>query len=329
MFTGKSLRGWVLNRALHHQHNRIYNYDRSTHYGVIEKPSLELTKLFLDFVHYDQGGRIFTYVVTLDGQWRFTETGKEFGIDMLSKHTMHSDVSIYIAWSGEFFIRRLKHPHKEQSESTDPESATLPPAPEPDEEGPNANEPSKDPHMYEMIIDNDSGTYRPNAKYLPTFKEFMARSLPGLKVATLDCQADEEEMNKLKGQQRERKKKSGNQMTYMQNASDSSISSSDEAGLNGVREEGKAAKIKQGVKDPKAALMSAAADAAGPTHAVDHEESEKQTEKTDEHDGVAQTDSKEKPEQTNSKKPLSDGIHEPGINEKTALNDEGEQPAQS
>jgi hypothetical protein len=33
-------------------------------------------------------------VITLDGMFRFTETGKEFGIDMLSKHTMHSDVNV-------------------------------------------------------------------------------------------------------------------------------------------------------------------------------------------------------------------------------------------
>jgi len=59
----------------------------------------------------------------LDGQLRFTETGKEFGIDLLSKHTMHSDVSQYIAFSGEFFIRKI-------------------------------GEQSKDPKDYELVIDN-------------------------------------------------------------------------------------------------------------------------------------------------------------------------------
>ena len=53
-----------------------------------------MTLQFLKMVHYDQGGRIFTYVITLDGLFRFTETGKEFGIDLLSKHTMHSDVNV-------------------------------------------------------------------------------------------------------------------------------------------------------------------------------------------------------------------------------------------
>ena len=239
MFTSHSLRGRILNRALHHQHARIYNYDRSTLYGIFQNPTVDMTKQFLEFVHHDLGGRVFTYIITLDGQWRFTETGKEFGIDLLSKHTMHSNVSIYIAFSGEFFIRRLKHPHhmdKQIASEGEPDPASLePPSAEPTnaqkKEHPGQNEPNKDPHNYELIIDNDSGTYRPNAKYLHTLRDFIASNLPGLRVVTLDCQADEEKMNKLKGEQRDRKKK-GAQVTYQQNHSESSISSSDEESLN-------------------------------------------------------------------------------------------------
>jgi hypothetical protein len=248
MFTDRSLRGRVLNRALHHQHARIYNYDKSTHYGVFEKPGEEMTKKFLEFVHWDQGGRIFTYVITLDAHMRFTETGKEFGIDLLSKHTMHSDVSIYIAFSGEFFIRRLKHPHlpdhasrkstsgksQSQSETSAHTDDILPP----DEEDADQHRSEKDnvkyhdPKYYELVIDNDSGTYRPNAKLLPKLKDFLEASFPGLRVVTLDCQKDEEKMNKLKEQQRDRKKHSGAQITYLQNNSVSSLSSSDEDELN-------------------------------------------------------------------------------------------------
>lgn len=94
MFTAKGLRGRILNKALKHQHERIYSFDKQTEYGTIDGPGDDLTLRFLDMVHYDQGGRIFTYVITLDGMFRFTETGKEFGIDLLSKHTMHSDVNV-------------------------------------------------------------------------------------------------------------------------------------------------------------------------------------------------------------------------------------------
>ena len=166
MFNAKSLRGRILNRALHHQHSRVYNYDRTTVYGSFPAPSKDMTLQFLDLVHWDKGGRIFTYVLTLDGLWRFTETGKEFGIDMLSKHTMHSDVNIYIAFSGEFFIRRLKTPRQSPD---DPE--THPPADIGG--GPPSEQLPHDPAYYALVIDNDSGTYRPNPKLLPQLKEFL------------------------------------------------------------------------------------------------------------------------------------------------------------
>ncbi|KAL2427371.1 hypothetical protein ABEF95_012453 [Exophiala dermatitidis] len=270
MFTAHSLRGRLLNRALHHQHARIYNYDRTTKYGIFQEPSIEMTKQFLDFAHWDEGGRIFTYVLTLDAQLRFTETGKEFGVDLLSKHTMHSDVSIYIAFSGEFFIRRIRHAHlHKKDKNVEPTTDTHPPAPDPEDsndadkahEGNDGNinstdkkkrdksKPkdsnsnlnslsSRDPSDYELIIDNDSGTYRPNAKKLPLFRDFLSRNFPGLKVVTLDCQADEEKMNKLKNEQRERKKQSGRQVMYMQNMSMSSLSSSDEERLEHEATEG-------------------------------------------------------------------------------------------
>lgn len=278
MFTGHSLRGRLLNRALHHQHARIYNFDRTTKYGSFPEPCLDMTKQFLELVHYDEGGRIFTYIITLDGQLRFTETGKEFGIDLLSKHTMHSDVSIYIAFSGEFLIRRIKHAkmHK-NDESVDPERETHKPAmPPPDEDqqkeaetnhdnvassskdsstqangsppqtatstaadGVSKSEPSTDPTHYELIIDNDSGTYRPNAAKLPLLREYLMANLPGLKVKTLDCQADADLQQQLKKEQRELKQKAtgGKRVMYMQNVSMSSLSSSDEEDLRARAEQ--------------------------------------------------------------------------------------------
>ncbi len=185
-----------------------------------------MTLQFLNLVHYDHGGRIFTYVMTLDGMWRFTETGKEFGIDMLSKHTMHADVDIYIAFSGEFFVRRLKSPHKEPFDS----GQETHPAAEIGEGPPHADPPS-DPAYYALYVDNDSGTYRPSAKLLPLLKEYMQKNLPGLKVVTLDCVADAEKMGKLKKEQRERKKAEGKGTIVMQDDG-SSLSSSDEEELD-------------------------------------------------------------------------------------------------
>lgn len=242
MFNGKSLRGRILNRALHHQHAQIYNYDRSTVYGSFSSPCAEMTAKFLDLVHWDRGGRIFTYVLTLDGQWRFTETGKEFGIDLLSKHTMHSDVSIYIAFSGEFFIRRLTTPNKPPTEQE-----THPPAEIQGE--PPFDEPPKDLAYYSLVIDNDSGTYRPNAKLLPILKSFMEQNLPGIQIMTLDCQGDAKRMEEMKREQRERKNKERKHVAYVRDDGDS-MSSSDEEELDqrAAEAEGRRTKETTGLK---------------------------------------------------------------------------------
>lgn len=252
MFTSHSLRGRILNRALHHQHFRVYNYDRTTVYGSFPSPCKEMSLQFLDLVHFDQGGRIFTYVLTLDGQWRFTETGKEFGIDLLSKHTMHSNVSIYIAFSGEFFIRRLKNPQQDPAEQETHSPVNI-------GGGPPQREAPKDPAYYELIIDNDSGTYRPNAELLPQLEDFMHRNLPGLKILTLDCNGDKEKMDKLKSQQRQRKKAEGQHSAVVQ-GDGGSISSSDEEDLDSQagkpKARGKLGQVGHTIAEPKDQIMN-------------------------------------------------------------------------
>ncbi|KAF2665938.1 hypothetical protein BT63DRAFT_427727 [Microthyrium microscopicum] len=239
MFTHSGLRGFFLHKALMHQHDQIYHFDRSTETGYMPNgPNTEAALKFLELVHFDQGGRIFTYILTLDGLMRFTETGKQFGIDMLSKHTMHSEVALYIAFSGEFFVRRLKHKHQPPPEEGGDNPAHPPnDIPEPD----GGDEPVKDPAYYELVIDNDSGTYRPNADLLPKLKEFLQRNLPGLKVVTLDCQKDAEVQQKLKDEQRQKQKEDGMVM-YRQTSRGSSISSSDESDLEDM--------IARGREDP-------------------------------------------------------------------------------
>ena len=189
---------------------------------------------FLELVHFDQGGRVYTYVITLDGQWRFTETGKEFGIDLLSKHTMHSNVNIYIAFSGEFFVRRLRNP-KDHPDSDNPDNQATHLA-DPTGSGAPDHDPPRDPAAYELFIDNDSGTYRPQASLLPILKSFMQKNLPGLKIVTLDCGKDKERMDRLKTQQRDRKKAEGHGRVVLQGSRSSSVSSSDEDDLDELEE---------------------------------------------------------------------------------------------
>ncbi|KUI57794.1 hypothetical protein VP1G_05075 [Cytospora mali] len=230
MFTGKGLRGKVLHKALHKQHDRIYNFNQSTQWGTIQSCTEEASLQFLRLAHFDEGGRVFTYVLTLDGLLRFTETGKEFGIDFLSKHTMHSDVATYIACSGEFFIRRLaKADATEHQGDPHVHEPTHPNQELPD--GPPVNPPPADPRHYQLIIDNDSGTYRPDKRTLPFLHEFLKRNFPGLGIVVLHWEDPEDQ--KLKDKQRETKKKEGKSVHLVQNRSpdSSSISSSDESRL--------------------------------------------------------------------------------------------------
>ncbi|KJX95381.1 hypothetical protein TI39_contig4116g00003 [Zymoseptoria brevis] len=248
MFTSKGISGFLMGKALRHQHTRVYNYSRSTIWHRFPAgPSKDMTMAFLDAVHWDHGGRIFTYVLTLDALWRFTETGKEFGIDMLSKHTMHSDVSVYIAYSGEFFIRRLKHPRRPPPPDPVESSAqSHPPSHDDNPEHPPARlrndshsstKSLKDPRYYELVIDNDSGTYRPNASLLPILKSYLAHQLPGLHILTLDCNADAEKQQKMKSEQRAKKAKSGQTMVFKQGSGSrsSSFSSSDDEEFNALQ----------------------------------------------------------------------------------------------
>jgi hypothetical protein len=246
------------------------------------------SRQFLEMVHYDEkphpkvpGGRLYTYVITLQGEWRFTETGPEFTIDFLSKHSMHSDVCKEIACAGEFFVRRRRGHKKSSSSGSAPirkeslgkesqdgekneeefEEAGF--GTEKDNEGDekssektktedhddsnqgsskdksddaNASElnvsdkpahrvgRSRDPQNFVLIIDNDSGTYRPDSKSLPSLQKYLERNLPGLKVKAMAC--DDERLKKWKEEQKS--KKEVLKARKIAQASSSSESSSDE-----------------------------------------------------------------------------------------------------
>lgn len=286
MFRGKGLRGRLLNAALHTQHSRIYCFDPETKYGELEGPGEKMTLKFLDMVHYDKGGRIFTYVITLDGLFRFTETGKEFGIDLLSKHTMHSDVNIYIAFSGEFLIRRLKEPHKSASS---PEQETHPADDVPG--GPPDDDPPKHAKHYELIIDNDSGTYRPDKSLLPVLHDFLKKNFPDLHVQTYAC--DDKELEKIKKEQTETKSREGDHMVFGQQSDASSISSSeasdladradaydaDGAAAQGDANKGVLGKTVEGLEKPKQFAKRAI-----PNGLKERAQREKREEEADEHE---------------------------------------------
>ena len=224
MFTKSGIKGRLLHRALHNQYATIYGYGKDTEWGVI-KPSNDeedvgraFAERFLRMTSFGTQGRVFTYVITLDGEMRFTETGEEFVIELLSKHSMHADVAKEIAYSGEFFVR-LMEGHEDESRERG--------------EGNLEEEPQdRNPKGYELVIDNDSGTYRPRKELLPTLEEFLASddNFGGLGgVLTMDC--FDETLKKWKEERKETKRrvrgkgKKGRPPKMVQVRSNSSMSS--------------------------------------------------------------------------------------------------------
>lgn len=197
MFSKSGIQGRLLNHALKRQHRYVYSHDQATVYGFVERDhgasnvegqrdsGNEINVLAAQFLHMTQHGagyRLYTYVITLDGQWRFTETGDEFAIEFLSKHSMHADAARYIAYSGEFFVRRIGTKGWEEDLSEE-QDAHLDTEEEGTREKHNKHEtqPTKaimkakrhPPSQYELVIDNDSGTYRPNKDLLPILADYL------------------------------------------------------------------------------------------------------------------------------------------------------------
>ncbi|KAG7104868.1 hypothetical protein HYQ44_016180 [Verticillium longisporum] len=207
MFTSKGLRGRILSRALHKQHRRVYRHKVTSEIKPLTPCTVEASTELLRLAHYGDGGRLFTYVLTLDGRLRFTETGKEFSIDLLSKHTMHSDVARYVACAGEFFIQRLERPHTPSSTFSSSFAAAGIPADEDRGRARFANlaisgidaTPANSPSYYQLIIDNESGTYRPDKSILPIFAAYLRQNFPGLNIRTMAV--GDEELARLKKNQ--------------------------------------------------------------------------------------------------------------------------------
>lgn len=62
---------------------------------------------------------------------------------------------------------------------------------------------SHNPSNFVLIIDNDSGTYRPDKSQLPSFKKYLERNLPGLKIKVMAC--DDPKLKKMKEEQKPKK----------------------------------------------------------------------------------------------------------------------------
>lgn len=132
---------------------------------------------------------------------------------------MHSDVAVEIAFSGEFFVRPV-HDHDYDDKH-----------------------PPSDPSHYELVIDNDSGTYRPSKDLLPTLQSFLSspRNLSAFgRVTAMD--GFDEKLKKWKEERAQMKNQEQSKGEGKQNGKvvQASVSSSSSSASSVSSEEGEA-----------------------------------------------------------------------------------------
>ncbi|KAJ3907028.1 hypothetical protein F5879DRAFT_1065500 [Lentinula edodes] len=117
---------------------------------------------------------VYTYIISAeDDSLRFSETGAAFFVDFASKHALHANCCDRVRYSGEFHPRpRAKNNSwigwQDFSDSMSDEMVD-----------------------WEVLIDNNSGTYSPDKAMLPTLQALLEYNFPGFKVQALDREDEE------------------------------------------------------------------------------------------------------------------------------------------
>jgi hypothetical protein len=152
-------------------HRVLYARSTTNDFGVIEDAKDALALLRSKAMEPKDSGRphtfrvkpaIYTYVIAAeDNSIRFSETGAAFFVDFVSKHALLSNCAEKVRYSGEF------HPRPQG--------------------GWDKFKNVQDEHVqWELVIDNNSGTYAPDPQILPALKELMEHNFPGIHVFALD-----------------------------------------------------------------------------------------------------------------------------------------------
>ncbi|KAH8117648.1 C2-domain-containing protein [Phellopilus nigrolimitatus] len=106
---------------------------------------------------------VYTYIIAEgDDTFRFSETGAAFFVDFASKHALHANCAERVRYSGEFHVRPRGGWENFSDEIPD------------------------DQVEWEFVIDNNSGTYSPDAMLLPDLKALLEYNFPGFNIFALD-----------------------------------------------------------------------------------------------------------------------------------------------
>ncbi|CAN8105732.1 unnamed protein product [Discula destructiva] len=106
---------------------------------------------------------VYTYVIAVpDSSLRFSETGAAFLVDFASKHALHANCAEAVRYSGEFHPRPVGGWQGFSDDLAD------------------------DDVEWELVVDNNSGTYSPNKDDLVRTQMVFEYNLPGIAVRALD-----------------------------------------------------------------------------------------------------------------------------------------------
>lgn len=106
---------------------------------------------------------VYTYVIAVqDNSLRFSETGAAFLVDFASKHALHANCAEAVRYSGEFHPRPVGGWQAFSDDIPD------------------------DLIQWELVVDNNSGTYSPNKDDLVRVQMVFEYNLPGITVRALD-----------------------------------------------------------------------------------------------------------------------------------------------
>lgn len=148
-------------------HRMLYARSTTNEFGVINEPKDVMALLHggkpADQLTHRVKPAVYTYIIAVDDDsFRFSETGAAFFVDFASKHALHSNCARAVRYSGEF------HPRPEGGwENFSDET--------PDEQV-----------RWELVIDNNSGTYSPDPMMLPNLKELLEYNFPGFNIYAWD-----------------------------------------------------------------------------------------------------------------------------------------------
>ena len=149
-------------------HKMLYARSTDNGFGIIGKPA-DLLQIFAEGVGSKSTTAkrlkpaVYTYVIAVeDSSFRFSETGAAFFVDFASKHALHANCTEYVRYSGEFHFR----PEGGWAKFSDDIPDEL--------------------VNWELVIDNNSGTYSPDKNMLPRLKEVLQYNFPGFGIFALD-----------------------------------------------------------------------------------------------------------------------------------------------